>query len=396
MKNSTLIFSPFVAVLCILFLSCGGKGSSIMLGGSKKTDNLASEIVMSNDYYALNPQVYAVKDGKRLSTSLNTIIYPRNFGVKEDTDKGINYYTIDADTTPNLIYDGECQKLCLTLARMPQSLEIVKVDEDGQEKKVDYIEGKEESEDSSLYIFSFDFSYEGNTSVIYSIKITYPEDKVLDMAFKVRNGIDKPLNKDAVAINLGLDEENNSILYKFLFNCSYTKAIHAHYLMGEKIHIEKADEQEVPGATVFSIMANDGVLSYGYLWKGSPGLFFGEALGEPQAFDVDQDGKDELVVVTNWKSSSVLDTIYVFDDDENQVGIVSYRSLALQLLKEQEGTYYEILYMNNAPESCKTASTSIGTLHYEIDENGNRRYYIKAAEDDVYTDIEANLAQNSN
>lgn len=396
MKSSRLIFSPFVAALFLFFLSCGSKSSPIIAGGSKKTDNFTSESVMGNDYYALNPQVYAVKDGKRLSASLNTIIYPRNFGVKEDTDKDINYYTIDADTNPNLIYDGECQKLCLTVTRLPQLIEIVKIDEDGQEKKVDYVEGKEASEDGSLYVFSFNFSYDGGTSIIYSIKITYPKDKVLDMAFKVRNGTDKPLNKDAIAINLGLDEGNNSILYNFLSNCAYTKAIHTHYLMGENIHVEKTDTQEVPGATVFNIMANDGVLSHGYIWKGSPGLFFGEALGAPQAFDVDQDGKTELVVVTNWTSSSVLDTIYVFDDDEKQVGIVSYRSLALQLLEKQEGTYYEILYMNNARESSKTASTSIGTLHYETDENGNRRYYIKAAEDDIYTDIESNMAQSSN
>lgn len=396
MKSSRIILSPFITALFFLFLSCSGKGSSIMTGGSKKADTLASDIVMGNDYYALNPQVYAVKDGKRLSAGLNTIIYPRNFGVKEDTAKDINYYTIDADAKPNLIYDGECQKLCLTLNRMPQSIDITKIDESGQEKKVDYIEGNESSGDNSLYVATFDFSYEGDTSAIYSINITYPEDKVLDMAFKVRNGTDKPLNKDAIAINLGPDEGDNSTLYNFLFNCAYTKAIHTHYLMGENIHIEKKDTQRVPGATVFSIMANDGVVSYGYLWKGTPGLFFGEAIGEPQAFDVDQDGKNELVVITNWTSSSVLDTIYVFDDDEKNVGVVSYRSLALQLLEKQEGTYYEMLYMNNAPESNKAASTSIGTLHFETDENGIRRYYIKAAEDDSYTDIESNLAQSSN
>lgn len=393
MKSIRFIFSPLIAALCFLFAACGGKGSSLF-GSSKKTHDLPAESVTEDDYYYLNPQVYAIKDGKRLSTSLNIIAYPRNFGVEEDTDKDINYYTIDADTSPNLIYDGECQKLCLTIARMPQSIDITQIDEDGQEKKLDYVQGKEVSEADTTYVFSFDFSYDGGTSTIYSIKVTYPEDKVLDIAFKVRNGTDKPLNSDAIAINLDLNEEDISALYKFLLNCSYTKTIHAHYIMGENIHIEKADKQEVTGATVFSIMANDGVLSYGYLWKGTPGLFFGEAIGDPQAFDVDQDGKNELVVITNWKSTSVLDTIYVFDDDEDQVGIVSYRSLALELPEEQDGTYYEILYMNNAPESSKTSSKSVGTLHYKTDGNGNRTYYLEAAEDDIYTDIESNLAQN--
>lgn len=396
MKKSIYIFSPFIAVLLLLFSACGSKGSSIMVGGSKKTEGLTAENVTGNDYYDINPQIYAIKDGKRLSYSLNTIIYPRNFGVKEDTDKDINYYTISIDTKPNLIYDGECQKLCLTLMRMPKSIDIIQIDEDGQEKKVDYKEGKEISKDESIYSFSFDFSYEGGISIIYSIKVTYPEDKVLDIAFKVRNGIDRPLNENAIAINLGLQEEDNSILYKFLLNCSYTKSIHTHYIMGENIHIEKTDKQGVTGATVFSIMANEGVLSYGYLWKNTPGIFFGEALGEPQDFDVDQDGEKELVVITNWISTSVLDTIYVFDDDEKQVGIVSYKSLALQLSEKQDGEYYKIIYTNNAPDGSKLGSTSTGTLHYKADDNGVKRYYIKASEDDSYTDIESKLAQNSN
>jgi hypothetical protein len=111
---------------------------------------------------------------------------------------------------------------------------------------------------------------------------------------------------------------------------------------------------------------------------------------------VDQDGKNELVVITKWASSSILDTIYVFDEDEKQVGIVSYRSLGLQLREKQNGEYYKILYMNDAPANSGITSTSIGTLHYEADVNEIRKYYVKAAEDDSYTDIESCLAQNSN
>jgi hypothetical protein len=396
MKSSRFILSSFIVAFCLLFAACGSKLSKNIVVDNQKEASFPAEAVIGNEYYDLDPQVYAVRDGKRSSTSLNTIIYPRNFGVKEDTDTNINYHTIDWDSKPNLIYDGECQKLCLTLTRMPKSIDITQIEDDGQEKKVDYIKGKEASNEGSIYTFSFDFSYEVGTSVIYSIKVTYPEDRVLDMAFKVRNGTDKPLKEDAIAINLELEEADKSTLYKFLLNCSYTKTIHTHYIMGENIHIEKKDKQEVTGATVFSIMANDGVLSYGYLWKGIPGLFFGEALGSPQAFDVDQDEKNELVVITKWVSSSILNTIYVFDEDEKQVGIVSYRSLELQLPEKQNGEYYKILYMNDAPANSGITSTSIGTLHYEADANGIRKYYIKAAEDDSYTDIESCLAQNSN
>ena len=394
MKSSRFFESVFLVILC-LFTACSSRTPFNRGGDVRSTMSLKPQEVKNCDYYQLNPMVYAMKDGKRSTSGLNTLVYPRNFGTKENAEKDVDYNCLDMECRPNLIYNGECQKLCLTLSYMPEAITITRLDERRKEKEVDYTEGQESYGSGNLYTFCFDFSYEGDASVIYGIHISYPEDKAVDVAFKLRNGIDKPLIKEAIDINLGLSEEENKRLYSFLLNCSYTKTIHNHYLMNESIHIEKIDVQEgSPEVVVFKIMADNGVLSYGYLWRDDTGLLYGNALGTPQTFDVDKDGKVELLVVTSWSSGSTLDTIYVFDEDEKQVGITSYKELRLRLLEKQEGEYFQIEYMSDSPPNSGTGAMSIGTLQC-TDEKGIKRYYIEKAEDDIYTNMQQHLAQNS-
>ncbi len=393
MKISRHLLVLFIIGLFLL-TSCS-KGFSLKNSGSNDKAGFTADKI-DDEGYDLSPKVYTVKDGKRSSTALNTIIYPRNLGNGQDTDKDIDYNTIDAYCDPNLVYDKECQKLCLMLTHAPESIVIMRRDDTGEEKKVDYARGKEETDIGTAYTFSFDFSYEGEVSAIYSIKVTFSDNRVLDMAFKLRNGSDKPLNKDAVAINFELEEADKNTLSNFILNCSCTKKIHVHYLMGKSIHVEKLDDHQLSGGTVFKIMTDKDVISYGYLWKNTTGLFYGTPVGLPQVFDVDQDGKKELVAITSWSSASNRDTIYVFDEDENQVGTVSYCSLYLQQIENQSGDYYKIIYNNSSTNDSKIGATSIGSLRFTTDAGGNRRYYIERAEDDTYTDIEAYLTQDSN
>ncbi|MGM9973616.1 MAG: hypothetical protein ACI33K_06220 [Clostridiaceae bacterium] len=343
----------------------------------------------------INLSVYAGKASEKQS-GIDCQYYPRNFGSGEDTKEAIDYDALDQDYM-NLIFNEEIDSLFITLNYMPENMHIIKVDDKGKESKVDYRVEREqapEGEKGYVYTFAFDFAFGEDFNPAYKASITYPEEKVLDIAFKIRNPEQKPLTKEAIDINLSLEKEEEDKLYSFLLNSTFAYNIHSHYMKNSYIHVEEIETSLTDVVKLFTIMIDDnGYLGYGYIFKDSIEEIYGDPTIEPTAFDIDKDGQMELIYITNWGSGNSSDFIYVFDKEESQAIKALYGNLWLQIPKEQVGEAYQVIYQGDAPATKPELRENTGNLQLRVNSQGEREVYIEKAEEDEYTDMEAHRAK---
>ncbi|WP_426351196.1 hypothetical protein ACPWSR_08200 [Alloiococcus sp. CFN-8] len=343
----------------------------------------------------INFSVYAGKASEKVSR-IDCQYYPRNFGSGEDTKEAIDYDALD-EYYMNLIFNEEIDSLFITLNYMPENMHIIKVDDKGKESKVDYRVERElapEGEKGYVYTFAFDFTFGEDFNPVYKATITYPEEKILDLAFKIRNPEQKPLTKEAIDINLSLEKEEEDKLYHFLLNTSVSYGIHSNYIRNSYIHVEEMETSLPDIVRLFAIMIDDnGYLGYGYIFKNSIEEIYGDPTIEPTAFDIDKDGQMELIYITNWGSGNSSDFIYVFDNEEERATMALYGNLWLQIPKDQGGEHYQVIYQGDAPATKPELRENTGTVQLRVNSQGEREVYIEKAEEDKYTDMEAHRAK---
>lgn len=377
-----------VSLIIIIFISFI---LSACVQGDAPPGKEAYEAQEVSNFYDINFSVYVGKDSEKQSR-IDCQYYPRTFGSEEDIQEAIDYDALD-EHYMNLISNEGIDSLYITLNYMPENMHIIRVSDKCKESKVDYRVEREEApegEKGYVYTFVFDFVFGEDFNPVYISSITYPEEKVLDIAFKIRNPEQKPLTKEAIDINLSLGKEEEDKLYSFLLNSTVADRIHSCYLRNSYIHVEEIETDLDNVVRLFSVVIDENMMAgYGYIFKDSIEAIFGSPIIEPAAFDIDKDGQQELIYITSWGSGSSSDHIYIFDTEEAQVTKAVYRSLWLQVPKEQGGDHYQVIYQGDAPATKPELRENTGTLQLRMNSQGEREVYIEKAEEDKYTDMEA-------